>query len=303
MTRENADAAVRHSLDTLRERTGTDAAFAAMLDPTGNSIESITVAKAAFSQCRVEALRGTELAQLPYLASRFDHLRLTEYRDTHPRAASSRPRRLGSPSCRSAPRCWSPSRSRDGPRGCSDLRAAWRAGGVGRQPAAAAEADRHQPRHRPRTASARSRPGPQRRTRRSREPRERRPVGFRHRANDAVFLAALEGDAGLRRRRPRPAPSTGAAWCIRTTCRACRTRCREHLAGRAPLFESVHRMRHATASGAGSSAAPRPASTSTAGCSGSSASSSTSPSASCTRKRCSARRRARRSRCSRSATA
>ncbi len=78
---------------------------------------------------------------------------------------------------------------------------------------------------------------------------------------------------------------------------------RDHVAGKTPIFESLHRMRHATASGAGSSAVRRPRWTTRAGCCAWSESSSTSPSASCTKKRCSARRRARRSPCRASATA
>jgi PAS domain-containing protein len=76
---------------------------------------------------------------------------------------------------------------------------------------------------------------------------------------------------------------------------------RDHVAGKTPIFESLHRMRHAN--GAGSSAAPRPASmTRDASCAWS-GSNSTSRSASCTRKRSSGRRRARRSRCKVSVTA
>ncbi len=78
---------------------------------------------------------------------------------------------------------------------------------------------------------------------------------------------------------------------------------REHVAGKTPIFESVHRMRHRNGEWRWVISRARRSSMSTAGCCAWSASSSTSPSASCTRRRCSARRRAPRSRCSRSATA
>lgn len=82
MVRETADAAIRQSLNALRDAAEVDAAFAAIFDATGQTIETITVAKGAFSQCRIEALRGAAVLDLPYLASRLEHLRLSEYRDT-----------------------------------------------------------------------------------------------------------------------------------------------------------------------------------------------------------------------------
>ena len=79
---------------------------------------------------------------------------------------------------------------------------------------------------------------------------------------------------------------------------------RDHIAGKTPMFESVHRMRHSKRRLALGGEPRQGARRSTrAGCGGWSASNSTSPSASSTRTRCSRKRRARRSRCSRSATA
>jgi diguanylate cyclase (GGDEF)-like protein/PAS domain S-box-containing protein len=82
MSRDSADSAIRQSLHALRDAAEVDAAFAAILDPQGEVIDTVTVAKGAFAQCRLEALRGLRLAELPYLASRFEHLRLSEFRDT-----------------------------------------------------------------------------------------------------------------------------------------------------------------------------------------------------------------------------
>ena len=78
---------------------------------------------------------------------------------------------------------------------------------------------------------------------------------------------------------------------------------RDHVAGKTPIFESVHRMRHRNGEWRWVISRARRGWTSTAGCCVWSAWSSTSPSASSTRRRCSARRRARRSPCSRSAMA
>jgi PAS domain-containing protein len=74
------------------------------------------------------------------------------------------------------------------------------------------------------------------------------------------------------------------------------SRMREHLEGKTPLFESVHRMKH-------QSGVQERCWTRTAACFDCWAPKSISPSASSTRKRCSGRKRARRSRCSRLATA
>ena len=82
LTESTAEADIRQSLDSLREATGADASFVAMLDEAGTFIEAVTVARASFAQCRLETLRGARLAELPQLAGGFEHLQITEYRDT-----------------------------------------------------------------------------------------------------------------------------------------------------------------------------------------------------------------------------
>jgi diguanylate cyclase (GGDEF)-like protein/PAS domain S-box-containing protein len=78
----NADAVITASLETLRRTTNADVAWLALLDPAGERFERLTVAQVEIGRFRVDAIRGAELAQFPFLASRFEHLRLTEYRDT-----------------------------------------------------------------------------------------------------------------------------------------------------------------------------------------------------------------------------
>ena len=78
----NADAVIRQSLDILREATGTDAVFLALLDGHGERIESIATAKAPFAQCRPEVLKGETLEALPWIRSRLEHVRILEIRDT-----------------------------------------------------------------------------------------------------------------------------------------------------------------------------------------------------------------------------
>ena len=82
MSQATAEPCIRQSLESLRDATSCDASFVVLLDDAGTSFETVTVARGAFAQCRLEALRGTVLAELPHLAARFEHLRLTEYRDT-----------------------------------------------------------------------------------------------------------------------------------------------------------------------------------------------------------------------------
>jgi diguanylate cyclase (GGDEF)-like protein/PAS domain S-box-containing protein len=87
MTRDNADDCVRRSLETFRDSTSADAAFAIFLDASGQHIESVITARGHFAQCHPEALRGAAIESLPWLNARSDHLRLSEFRDT----ASPRP--------------------------------------------------------------------------------------------------------------------------------------------------------------------------------------------------------------------
>jgi diguanylate cyclase (GGDEF)-like protein/PAS domain S-box-containing protein len=78
----NADTVIRQSLDILREATGTDAVFLALLDGHGERIESIATAKGPFAQCRPEVLKGEGLESLPWIRSRLEHVRILEIRDT-----------------------------------------------------------------------------------------------------------------------------------------------------------------------------------------------------------------------------
>ena len=82
LQRASADESIRRSLAILREAASADAAFSAFFDATGTHIESVMVAGGAFAQVHPEALRGVTLNRLPYLAARNEHLRMTEFRDT-----------------------------------------------------------------------------------------------------------------------------------------------------------------------------------------------------------------------------
>jgi PAS domain S-box-containing protein len=82
LQRANADECIKQSLAILREATSADGAFSAFLGASGSHIESVMVAGGQFAQLHPEGLRGVTLERLPYLAARTEHLRLSEFRDT-----------------------------------------------------------------------------------------------------------------------------------------------------------------------------------------------------------------------------
>jgi diguanylate cyclase (GGDEF)-like protein/PAS domain S-box-containing protein len=82
MVPQTSDNTILGSLETLRRACGADTAFVALLDQTGEGFARVTTAGAEGISPGAHGLAGEPLASFPFLASRFDHLRLTEYRDT-----------------------------------------------------------------------------------------------------------------------------------------------------------------------------------------------------------------------------
>jgi diguanylate cyclase (GGDEF)-like protein/PAS domain S-box-containing protein len=82
LSERTAETVVATTLETLRRATGADLAVVALLDEAGERFEKTTIARGENTNFDPATLHGLELAQLPFLASRFEHLRLTEYRDT-----------------------------------------------------------------------------------------------------------------------------------------------------------------------------------------------------------------------------
>jgi diguanylate cyclase (GGDEF)-like protein/PAS domain S-box-containing protein len=82
MSRTTSEACIRACVETLRVAAGADAAVVAMLNAQGKEFEAITSAKGQGAACDPDGLKGCALSELPFLLSRFEHLRLTEYRDT-----------------------------------------------------------------------------------------------------------------------------------------------------------------------------------------------------------------------------
>jgi len=86
LEREQLDDVLRRSLETLAELTDSDCAFIAFIDEQ-RRFADVHVARRGVAPCQPEGLEGLALAELPWLESRLGHLRLTEVRDT------ARPRR------------------------------------------------------------------------------------------------------------------------------------------------------------------------------------------------------------------
>ncbi|HXY75914.1 MAG TPA: PAS domain S-box protein, partial [Steroidobacteraceae bacterium] len=82
MRRDSMDECVRRNLELLRGATASDCAFLAALNPEDSTIADVQLARSAFAQCRPEGLVGVGLESLPWLKGRLEHLRLSELRDT-----------------------------------------------------------------------------------------------------------------------------------------------------------------------------------------------------------------------------
>jgi len=79
---KTAEAVLRRNLELLREATGTDAVFLATYDASATSILSVEASKGLFVACSPEVLRGESLETLPFLRERLTHTRILEIRDT-----------------------------------------------------------------------------------------------------------------------------------------------------------------------------------------------------------------------------
>src|SRR5690606_19453831 len=79
----DADETIAAALETLRCAAGADCTAFALLDEAGEKFGDLHIATAAEAAgIQLDALNGAELVQYPLLAARFEHLRITEYRDT-----------------------------------------------------------------------------------------------------------------------------------------------------------------------------------------------------------------------------
>ncbi len=82
LPRENTDACVTRNLEALREASGLDAMFIALYDARREVIETVTGATSLFAAFNPEVLRGEALENLPYVRERLGHMRIVEIRNT-----------------------------------------------------------------------------------------------------------------------------------------------------------------------------------------------------------------------------
>jgi diguanylate cyclase (GGDEF)-like protein/PAS domain S-box-containing protein len=82
LTQQSAEPCLRENLELLREAAGCETAFIARLSEDAGSIADVIAARGAFSQCDPEALRGESLESWSWLRGRLDHLRMSDIRDS-----------------------------------------------------------------------------------------------------------------------------------------------------------------------------------------------------------------------------
>ncbi len=87
LTRANADPVLKENLEALREAAGLDTVLLGAFDEERTCIESLIAATSLFATFNPEVLQGEPLERLPFFRDRLEHLRIVEIRDT------SQPRR------------------------------------------------------------------------------------------------------------------------------------------------------------------------------------------------------------------
>ena len=86
LTSEAGDNCVKRNLDALREATGVDAICIALLDGERKVIERVAAATGLVTPFDPQVMKGDAAERLPVLNGKLEHLRVAEIRDTlHPR--------------------------------------------------------------------------------------------------------------------------------------------------------------------------------------------------------------------------
>ena len=82
VTVNNVADQITAGLQSLADVCGADAVFVALLDAEANVLERVYAGRSTFSACNPEVLCGRELGEFPWIKSRLEHLRLLEIKDT-----------------------------------------------------------------------------------------------------------------------------------------------------------------------------------------------------------------------------
>ncbi|MEM9402872.1 MAG: EAL domain-containing protein [Pseudomonadota bacterium] len=89
LSAEDFDEQLERNVADLPEAAGCDAAFLALLSDDGVRIESVYSARSGFSQCNADVIAGDALADWPWLSGRLGHLRVVEIDNTRDLPASA----------------------------------------------------------------------------------------------------------------------------------------------------------------------------------------------------------------------
>jgi diguanylate cyclase (GGDEF)-like protein/PAS domain S-box-containing protein len=82
LTRESGDPLLKENLEALREAAGLDTVLLGAFDDDRTCIQSLVAATSLFATFNPEVLQGEPLERLPYFRDRLEHLRIVEIRDT-----------------------------------------------------------------------------------------------------------------------------------------------------------------------------------------------------------------------------
>jgi diguanylate cyclase (GGDEF)-like protein/PAS domain S-box-containing protein len=82
VTAETAAERIPAGLQALTEACGADSVFVALLDDEARSFAKVYAGRSTFSACNPEVLQGRLLDEFPWIKGRLDHLRLLEIKDT-----------------------------------------------------------------------------------------------------------------------------------------------------------------------------------------------------------------------------
>ena len=82
LTSEAGDSCIKRNLEALRESTGVDAICIVLLDGDRKIIERVAASTGLLATFEPQVLKGESVERLPVLTGKLEHLRLAEFRDT-----------------------------------------------------------------------------------------------------------------------------------------------------------------------------------------------------------------------------
>jgi diguanylate cyclase (GGDEF)-like protein/PAS domain S-box-containing protein len=77
-------------LQALTDACGADSVFIALVDPASAAIDRVYAGRSTFSSCNPEVLKGRRIEEFPWVRARLEHLRLLEIKDTAELAGTQR---------------------------------------------------------------------------------------------------------------------------------------------------------------------------------------------------------------------